>query len=530
MPKDWLAERALSITGDPPRGDALVWVVPAKPDDSWNGPMGELWNFPAGADAKKVFELPAWVPSGPGCSHETRLARIGISTVVVDVQARCERSLPQRSPVRALALLTLDPTPTLRLGLRIAEAPVGESMTTTPLVADRDGDGREDPAFRFELKLDPQPGHAVAELGWLDRAAGAAMDAGHLAKSLESQLVGWEASLGKKSKLADTLAEVAALRRLLSNLCQESAVPRVFDWRGEALRCSGMAPLATRLARIEVRAALAQSDTLAAARYMGFASNWHGGIPSVEREELRKRLLKTLSPVAVGLPVAVDVHPVAATDAVRYSPLRFDSDGTLMVQADRGGVYRVKADGTSEAVDAEAGIAPWPLAVTGADGRRWYGVVPACDRAELSLSFKSPDGLLALAPTTLLAPRPGICKNPAPLPISVAPIAWTREGPTTLVDGVCWSGAPGGQVCEPPARLGAVLPGSPRSPDGLRLVAVTSIGVVVLGARKPELWTSASLEGKRLSDCVVANDAKAIACVANGSIIYVLRPEPASPP
>ncbi|HEY5957358.1 MAG TPA: hypothetical protein VIV60_12420, partial [Polyangiaceae bacterium] len=526
VPKDWVAERYLSIISETPsRNDALVWVIPAKADANWNGPMGELWSFPLGGDAKRVLELPAWVPSGPGCTHASRLARIGRTTVLLDVQAKCERSLPQRSPTRALALLTLNPAPALLLGLRVAETPVGESITTSALATDRDGDGREDPVFRFELKLDPQPGHAAAELGWLDRAAGASVDSGHLAKSIDAQLASWEAGLGKKAKAAEILVDVAALRRLLSDLCQDSAVPRVFDWRGETLRCSPMAPIAARLARIEVRAALTLGDQLAAARLLGFATTWHGGISGVDREDLRKRLLKSMATVPVGLPVSVDVRPVTPTDAVRYSPMRFDDDNTLLVQADRGGLYRINPDGTSTSLEAaEAGIAAWPLAVVGADGRRWQSVVPSCDRAELALSFKTADGAFsALVPTAMLAPRPGVCRSPAAWPIAVAPVAWTREHPTALIDGVCWSGAANGQPCEPPNRLGPVIPGSPRSPDGRRLIAESTLGPIVLGDRKPELWTGASLDGKRLGNCAVANDAKAIACIANGTILYFLR-------
>jgi len=70
-----------------------------------------------------------------------------------------------------------------------------------------------------------------------------------------------------------------------------------------------------------------------------------------------------------------------------------------------------------------------------------------------------------------------------------------------------------------------VVSGSPRSPDGRRLVATSSIGLLVLGGAKPELWQGPGLPAPdTLEDCVVANLAKAIACTANHRVVIVPRP------
>ncbi len=529
LPKDLLAERVLTrpsaLAG---QLDALVWVIPAKPDTEWNGPMGELWLFPAGADAKKLLALPGWMPSGPGCSNTSRLALVGTTTVVVDVVAKCERSLPQRTPVRALAMLTLGTAPAFLLGLRIAEAAVDEAFTVTPLMADRDGDGREDPSFRVDFDVPSSQTHATAELGWLDRTAGLSVDEGRLATTLEPTFLAWEAALGKKPKLSAVLSDLATQRRLLSSLCQQSATSRIFDWRGEALRCPSMAQVASRLARIEVKAALGLADPLEAARALAFSTTWHGGIAAVEREELRKRIGKSMGQVKTALPVPTSVRPVVGAESVRYSPLLFETDGTsLLVQVDhRGGLSRLSLDGTSVAVDVDAGVSAWPLEVTAPDGRHWSTVVPACDRSELSLALKASNGqFLPLLPTRLLAPRPGPCRNPTNWPMATGPIHWQGENPVAVLDGVCWAG-PGTHPCPSPDKLGPIVKGSPRSPDGRRLVVVSSLGPVVIGGPKPELWSGAGLDGKPLRDCVVANEAKAIACVSNGGVLLVTRPEP----
>lgn len=207
--------------------------------------------------------------------------------------------------------------------------------------------------------------------------------------------------------------------------------------------------------------------------------------------------------------------------------MMFEANGSaLLVQIDGQKLERVALDGTSTPVDADAGVTVWPLAVTGPEGRRWSSVVPACDRSELSLVIKAADGtMLPLVPTRLLAPRPGVCRNPAPWPVAVGPISWQGDVPTAVIDGVCLPGN-GSLVCPSPGNLGPVVAGSPRSPDGRRLIAVTSLGPIVIGGPKPELWTGMSLDGKHLRDCVVANDAKAIACVADTSILLLKRPEP----
>lgn len=526
LPKDLLAERVLERGGGPDRPAlGFAWTVPASPDPDWNGPLGELWMFPENGDARRLLPLPGWVPSGPGCVHESRLALLGKSTLLIDVHAKCERSLPQRTPTRAIALMTVEPSPVLLVGLRVAEPAADESFSLTTLAADRDGDGRDDPTIRFDFSILSSQLRAKAELGWLDRAAGASVDAGHFVQSLEETFLTWEGALGKKSSLGGILGETAALRRLLSSLCQQSSVPRITDWRGEPIACPAISKVATRLARIEIRAALGLADPVAAAFALGYGASWLGGIPTVEREELAKRIVKSTVPVNVGLPIPVTPRPVAALEPIHYSPIRFESDGrTLLVQTQRGTTERVSLDGSSSVEDSDAAPTAWPLSVTSSDGRHWAGAIPACDRSEVALVFKHADGtLLPLAPTNLLAPRPGVCRNLAPWPVVVGPIAWQSEYPTAVIGGACWSGVPS-QACPPPAKMGPVLPGSPRSPDGRRLISVTTLGPMVVGGAKAELWKGAGVEGKRLSDCVVANDAEAIACIANGAVLLLRRP------
>lgn len=530
LAKEWQAERVLEFPSqEPSQPDALVWVTPTDPE-RWNGPMGELRWFPLGSDPTRVLELPAFVPTGPGCMQDLRLARLSETTILLDVHARCERSLPQRTPNRAVALLGMNPTPSFLLGLRIAEPAADETFVVSAASADRDGDGREDPSLQFELGVLSTQARANASLGWLDRAAGPSIDEGYFAAALDPKLRSWEQSLKKRAEIPGVRTQTAALRRLLSSLCQQSTVPRVFDWQGEPLRCPSIQQVAIKLARLDVSAALGQGDPLEAAHAAQFAATWLGGLPKSESEGLRRRIAKALKSVKAER-IAHGVRAVAppADGSVRYSPLRFEPEGTLLVQIEPTKLTRIDLQGTATNLDAEADVRPWPLSVTAPNGRRWLQVIPSCDRSELALALNGADGaLLPLAPTRLLAPRPGVCRNPTAWPFKVAPIDWQNESPTALIDGACWSGSMA-QPCPAPAKLGAYIPGAPRSPDGNRLVANTPIGPVVLGGSKPELWASAEPLDGAWRDCVVANEARAIACINERNDVVLLKRAEATP-
>ena len=298
----------------------------------------------------------------------------------------------------------------------------------------------------------------------------------------------------------------------------------MWDYQGDAFRCPGLSGLGARLARIELKSALLANDLGLGLRSLSYANRWFTGLPTVEREGLSKLFDKHLAVVKASLPVAASVRPKPSNGQPRYSPLRFEADGSLTVITDRNSLTSVAVDGSTTPVDADAQT-PWPLEVTAQDGRKWTSVVPACDRSELLMAFTMPNGSLApLSPTKLLAPRPGVCKTPTTWPLAVTPLAWTDAVPTAIVDSVCLD-VRGSAICQSPSKLGPVLPGSPRSPDGRRLVFVSPLGPIVYGGEKPERWDSALFDANLLSDCVVSNEAKAIACIQQGRLVFALRPD-----
>jgi hypothetical protein len=178
-------------------------------------------------------------------------------------------------------------------------------------------------------------------------------------------------------------------------------------------------------------------------------------------------------------------------------------------------VTRVAADGPEAA--AEDAAARAPLEVRTVSGTQWLGIAHACDRNELLLTTSAEP-----VPTSLLAARPGACRGgAAPRMPAPAPLAVKSEGIEALIA----LGHVGPKTSLAEAVLRPHVAGTPRSPDGRRLVAPTPLGLLVTGGDKPELWRADGLpEWTALSDCAVANDARALACVAAGRVLWIPRP------
>lgn len=535
MPKELAAELLLSqdYTGDG-RADALVWLRPtatAAPDRPW----GELWFFPEGNDAKRLMEIPGFMPTMPGCSHEATMVQVGSRQVVLDVKARCESRLPERVPKRTIAVLVPGSERPLLLGLRVADPAQGETLTIRAESSDRDHDGREDIALHVELGVESIPAVARATLGWLDRAAGPARESSLLLQSLGPQLDELEQKARSKKTAAEATLGASRMRRLLGTLCAQSAAARLWDYEGRELPCPELPSLHGRLSRIEVRSAQTLGNPLEAIAYLEQSSEWFSGISEADRKSLTKSVEQGLVRVDGGTRVDVGISSIAPGESPRYSPLWFEPSGALLVQTGSGQLHRIAEDGTDEPVVDPTRV-PWALGVVGSDGQRLARVLPSCDRSETMMIPTDRTGqFLPAIPTRWLAPRPGPCRA-VPWRHAVAPISWTAEVPSLLIGTMC-STVVGEGTCLLPSELGAPLPGSPRSPDGTRLIAASSLGLLVVGGKKPELWGGPAVgDVSQLSDCVVSNGAAAVACLAGKKVVLVTRvahppaPRPAPPP
>ncbi len=499
--------------------DAVAWLVPAPHEK--NAPPGELWYFPHGDAPRKLLDLPGFVPSGPDCRLSPALTQTGMRSATLDLTATCTATLIARAPARALLVVAPSlPQPVL-LTLRAAPAAPGESLEFSVDSSDQDQDGRDDARLTVSVGALGSSEPASADLAWLDRAAGAS----RLANEPGSSLLHFLGRLGARARLKHSTYQSEAsdnVRRLLSSLCAESGVPRVFDAEGAPLRCGDLTRVVDALASSEVSYALVQGDVLEAFS-VGRRDGWYfKPLSNAQRKILDRDLLRAVSKLTLAAPFVAHATPLLP-ELPHYSPLNFEADGALLVRG-ANEVTRVAADrATEEPLSADGGVPGWPLELATADGQRITGTSHACDRSELLFNRSdAQQGLLPPLATRLLAARPASCAGNGRGPnVVIAPLSYDAAGLDALVEGAHVGSAPG----QKPAP-GLPPMGSPRSPDGRWLITPTALGLLVIGDRK-ELWQTNALsehaDASKFSDCVVASEARAAACVDAGRVVLFAR-------
>jgi len=503
--------------------EALAWLVPGPKEK--NAPPGELWYFPNDAPARSISALPGFVPSSPDCALTTTLTQTGSHSATLDVTANCNTPLIARAPSRALLVVSPNVEHPVLLTLRAASAAVDETLNLSVDSSDQDHDGRDDVRLSVSLSHLGSSEPAVADLVWLDRAAGASRSASEPGASL-MRLAG-KIALQARGKRGGAAGErVGTVLRLLSSLCSEGGVPRVFDEDGVPLRCGNLGPLVDSLMMSDAVASLASGDVQSAFAVLRRDGWYFGKLSSTQRKAMERELLRAVTKFEASPPLVVRAQPLVPAQP-HYSPLWFESDAELLIQG-AAGVTRLASDRSAEAaVSADGGAPSWPLELVGNNGLRVLGAVHACDRSELL--FNEGDAAHALLPpltTRLLAARPASCAGHGTGPlVTITPLSFDDNGLDALVAGARVTVAPPGK--KPPGGLPEL--GTPRSPDGRFLVTPSALGLLLIGDRK-ELWQTAKLsehaDAARFSDCVVANDARAVACIDAGRAIVFERPKP----
>ena len=479
-------------------------------------PLGAVYLYDGGGDARKLIDLPGWIPVRQDCTWDSRLLRVGKHTATVDVHMHCTTPMPPRTPNRFLAVLSPSrPEPTV-IAWRLADPAPDETYDISVSGADRDGDKTDDVTLALAFGMASSKDIVHAEFAWLDRTAGVSREPGHLVASLGPTLTLLEKKAASRGSAADAYSGAALVWRLLGSACAQSATARIFGNDGFPLTCENVGTISARLTAIEVRAALSQNDVLRAAFAVTKSQGAFGTFATAtEHSRIVKSIRKASTSIDTIVATASDVRPILPRSNPHYSPLQFQPDGTLLVMTSHG-VVRVQPDGRDSPAedDASAGSS-WPLNVASNDGRIWENLILACDRSEILVMNRGQNGnLLAPELTSFLAPRPGLCGSETSLHWRVSPIQF-EDGklPQALVEGAC---LPDGSTdpCLKPSQLGKAQPGSPLSPDGHWLVAMTGIGIFILGGPKPELWEGSTLGNpSALSDCVVANRGERIACL-----------------
>jgi len=503
--------------------EALAWLVPAPKEQ--NAAPGELWYFPNGAAARLLAPLPGFVPSSADCALTTLLTQTGPHSATLDVTANCTPPLVARSPSRALLVVSPNVEHPVLLTVRAASAAAEETLNFSVDSSDQDKDGRDDVRLSVSLANAGSSEPAAADLVWLDRAAGASRSASEPAASL-MRLAGKIAFQARGKRAGAAAERVATTLRLLSSLCAEGGVPRVFDEDGVAFRCGALGSVIDSLMTSDALAAIAQGDVQGAFAVLQRDGWYFAKLSSAQRKTLERELLRAVTKLEATAPVVARALPTTPKSP-HYSPLWFESDGALLIQGATG-VTRLAADRSAEnGVSGEAGAPNWPLELASASGVHVLSAVHACDRSELL--FNESDATHPLLPsltTHLLAARPASCtgRGSGP-PVTITPLSFDDSGLEALVAGARVTIAPAGKK-----KASAGLPelGTPRSPDGRYLVTPTPLGLLVIGERK-ELWQTEKLsehaDASRFTDCVVANDARAVACTDAGRAIVFERPK-----
>ena len=511
LPADFDADQKL---------DAIAWLEPAPGQVAV---PGELWYFPGEAPARKLSSLPGFVPSSLDCKSSATLTQTGVHSATLDVAATCSAPLLARAPARALLVVSPTVEHPVLLTLRVASAAPEESLDFTVDSSDQDHDGRDD--VRLTTSLTHAASEAVsADLVWLDRAAGASRSASEPPASLLrlASRIGLQAR-GKSAARART--RVSSTLRLLSSLCAEGGVGRVFDEDGAAIRCGDLGKVIDSLGTSEVVAALAQQDTVGAFAVLTRDGWYFKKYSTAAKKAIERELLRGVTRLDLEQPLVPRAQP-KLPQVPHYSPLWFESDGTLLIQGP-GAISRVSISPSSEEpVPGDAGVTPWALDLALPNGQRVLGAAHACDRSELLINQSDAQHpLLPAIATQLLAARPASCAGRGAGPqVLIAPLSFDDRGLEALIAGARISTAAQGQ------KSCGSLPamGTPQSADGRWLVTPTQLGLLVIGERK-ELWQAGKLlehaDVSAFRDCVVANGAGAVACIEAGRALLFARPK-----
>jgi hypothetical protein len=507
--------------------DAIAWLVPDR--TAKDAPPGELWYFPNGAPGRKLSALPGFIPNSPDCPLSVTLSQTGPHSATLDATATCQGTLIARAPTRGIVVVSPSVERPVLLTLRGAAAAPNESLNLSVDSSDQDQDGRDDVRVTVSVGALGSSEAMSADLAWLDRAAGVSRAASEPAQSL-TRLAARVAARARGRHGTHSPDRVGNVIRLLSSLCAESGVARVFDEDGTPFRCGDLTHVIDPLLGSDVESALMQGDVLEAFAVLARDGWYFTKLSATQRKNLERTALRAVTRFDASEAFAARAQP-SVPRVPHYSPLWFEPDAGLLVRTEAG-VTRISPDRATEtALAADAGAPSWPLELVSGNGVQVTGTSHACDRSELL--FNASDANHKLLPpftTRLLAARPASCAGRGNGPnVTLTPLAFDGSTLDALVAGSHLDTSPSG------AKLPLGLPslGTPRSPDGRVLVLATPLGLLLTGDRK-ELWQLDKLQAhanaSKLTDCVVANDARAVACIDAGRAVVFEHPRAPSEP
>ena len=476
------------------------------------------------------------------CTRVEHLTRVGKRSASVEVGESCTKDVSDLGPDRLVALVAWSDSLKTRFVLPIVDPPGAQALSVELDGSDVDGDGLDDASLRVTLEGgEPpfEPGPAVhAVFHWFDRPAGMSREPGEPERSFRAIASAAAERAAKSKDAASGLALASAGRFLYEAVCAESPVRRVAPGASASpLLCeAGRALEGIELA--QMRAYVTTGDPLRAIAALDEIERGPATHTPARMAEARA-WVTSMAPVVQ----AEQVRAISAVPRLGKEPswgaLRFEPSGSVLVRT-LAGVVRVDPVHGDE-VDA-AGVLAWPTQVASPDGKqRLEGAFAPCRGVALEVSLVAGEGSVVdggdatsirVPVATSLGARcasraaAGVdAREPAP----GLPIAWGPKGLQLLVAGEPILVAPGANKASPLVQLigQPVIPGSPRSPDGVTLAVPTSQGIVVRGAKTRILRAKELDHGYgELRDCTVSDDASRVACVRGGVAFVGVWPAP----
>jgi len=501
------------------RLETVAWLIPVPTADAASPALRDpaaqpsAWLFEAGKAPRLLVNLPSFIPTAADCQQQVALNQTGPHTLTLDIRADCQTPLIARAPNRALLVLSPFGARLSLLTLRVAPPPPGETQDFSVDSTDRDGDHADDVQVTALIGEDADPvARASAPLVWLDRALGFARDPSEPAKSFGRLASATLTKSGAKGGAKRASSTLRALIRTYSAMCAESGTYRITDADGGALPCGNLDRVAFQITQVRLRTALKQKLYLEALAALA-TSDWYLGRPDAAAlKKLTADFKKSLT-LRGARKILIGAQAISKLPTPRYSPLLFDTSGSLLLLTDAG-VARINADGVPEApldpVDSDAGLPVWPLAVVGPN-LSWVGMSQPCDTPFITFNFNDLEGRpLPPVLTSYLAPRPGSCGGRKPWPSALTPLGF-KDGLLHALVGPLEVGPPGQNLADLP-----YFQGTPRSADGKLLVVPSAFGLLVTGTAN-ELWSAEpGSEFGELSDCVIQNGGERVACLEAG--------------
>lgn len=493
----------------------VAWVVNGSDPESRLAAVDEpLFLLKPEENPKKLASFPAYVPRSLDCTLDSALDVTGPRSVTWDVQASCPPgTLIARAPHRSIAVIDPTHATPIRLQLRLAAPAADEHVEVVVTTQDVDNDGHDDATVLFrmsaasETSTQQKAGAAPAEarLTWLDRAAGMSRDNTEPRQSFISlgNLETLRAKGPNTSRQVQPRIQYA--RRLFAYLCKEAGTYRVTDVDGTAITCGDTRAAMDAWATADVTASLTQNHYARALLAYEQASWFGSGVSDKTNAALVKAIKAAISTRNVHSR-GLDVRATAPTPGPHYSSLRYVEE-TLFIGTPTG-VRRFR-DGKLE--DASDEVDAWPLVAFGPAGQRLTQLTFPCNEAVIYGASQTNSGTFGVALTTdILSSRPGVCDSRGTVPdVDFRPIAWTNEGLSAYV---------GPLAVGPTPKFRQ--PGSPQSNNGNFSITTGKLGLVVQDTKSTELWSPSPAVG-RLTDCVIADSGKQVACIEDGRVVVL---------